>query len=168
MLRNGRDAERLEQIQAGYAWHFTRYQADQLPMDRQLYGEGSRRKCHRPHWVMAGSSAHSFHGIFDATAEASARYICFSPPSENYTCEARVAYVGTARSFLPFHINYYGTSCRARVGIAKISTKEHCALFFQAVSCCLNSRLWRWEMSVRCEIVTPMILYSGVSCYDSN
>jgi endonuclease YncB( thermonuclease family) len=29
----------LEQIRAGYAWHFKRYQHEQSPKDRQLYAE---------------------------------------------------------------------------------------------------------------------------------
>lgn len=41
VLSDGRDVN-LEQIRAGYAWHFTRYQADQLPMDRQLYGKAQK------------------------------------------------------------------------------------------------------------------------------
>lgn len=38
VLLDGHDVN-LEQIRAGYAWHFTRYQADQMPMDRQFYAK---------------------------------------------------------------------------------------------------------------------------------
>lgn len=45
VLIDGRDVN-LEQIRAGYAWHFKRYQEDQSPIDRKLYSdaeEESRR-----------------------------------------------------------------------------------------------------------------------------
>lgn len=51
ILRDGRDAS-LTLIEAGYAWHYKRYAAEQTPADRAIYAraEGAARIARRGLW----------------------------------------------------------------------------------------------------------------------
>lgn len=51
ILLNGRDVN-LEQVRAGFAWHYTQYAKDQAPADRAAYAqaEAAARAGHRGLW----------------------------------------------------------------------------------------------------------------------
>ena len=71
VIVNGED-ENLEQVEAGMAWHYKRYQSEQSATDRVKYSD-AEREAKAEAWAVAGSASRAALGIPTRQARAHER-----------------------------------------------------------------------------------------------